>query len=274
MSSLIPIPTLHLFPVLDRLLIEMLRSLSPSDWQKPTVAKLWTVKDVAAHLLDGNMRAISAMHNHSGKPPQNINSYPDLVSYLNRLNAVWVEAMDRVSPEQITDMLEATGPEYYQYLSSLDPFAPALYPVAWAGEEQSLNWFHIAREYTEKWHHQQQIRHAIGSNILLTRELFYPCITTFIQALPYNYRYVDAPYGTVININITGDVWYLHKHESGWRLIENFDNGATTTITIKPEAAWQMFTKALSPQQVQQHSLIEGNILLAQQFFSSIAVMA
>jgi uncharacterized damage-inducible protein DinB len=53
------IETVHLFPLLDAKLIELLRSLSPDDWNKPTVARLWTVKDVAAHLLDGNLRMLS-----------------------------------------------------------------------------------------------------------------------------------------------------------------------------------------------------------------------
>jgi hypothetical protein len=34
--------------------------------------------------------------------------------------------------------------------------------VAWAGEAESKNWFHVARDYSEKWHHQQQIREAVS----------------------------------------------------------------------------------------------------------------
>jgi hypothetical protein len=64
MEQLIPIPALHLFKVLDELLVELLTSLSPDDWNKSTLAKLWTVKDVAAQLLDGNMRNIALLHNY------------------------------------------------------------------------------------------------------------------------------------------------------------------------------------------------------------------
>ena len=47
----------HLFPVLDDLLLQLLRSLTPDEWNAPTIARLWKVKDIAAHLLDGNIRA-------------------------------------------------------------------------------------------------------------------------------------------------------------------------------------------------------------------------
>ncbi len=158
----IPIPTIHLFPVLEEKLIELLWSLTEEEWSKPTIAKLWTVKDVAAHLFDGNMRTISMIRDsYLGDPPGDIKSNEDLVSYLNGLNATWVNAMKRVSPKVLTALMEITGKQYVQQIGSLDPFAPAIFAVSWAGETNSVNWFHIAREYTERWHHQQQIRDAV-----------------------------------------------------------------------------------------------------------------
>ncbi|MBD1387305.1 maleylpyruvate isomerase N-terminal domain-containing protein [Mucilaginibacter rigui] len=85
MQQAIPIPTLHLFPVLDKLLIELLGSLTPADWNKPTVARLWSVKDIAAHLLDTNMRTISYAQGYEMAIATQINSYQDLVAYLNEL---------------------------------------------------------------------------------------------------------------------------------------------------------------------------------------------
>ena len=35
--------------------------------------------------------------------------------------------------------------------------------VAWAGEERSPAWFDVARELTERWHHQAHIRLATGA---------------------------------------------------------------------------------------------------------------
>ncbi|MCF2490914.1 maleylpyruvate isomerase N-terminal domain-containing protein [Dyadobacter sp. CY347] len=150
----------------------MLKSLSYDDWHKPTVAKLWTVKDVASHLLDGNLRVISGYRDNYNVPADmEIDSYQDLVGFLNKLNNDWVNATKRLSPAVIIDLLESTGKEYSLIMAEQDLEREAKFSVAWAGEQTSKNWFHIAREYTEKWHHQQQIREATGKQGIITKEL-------------------------------------------------------------------------------------------------------
>jgi hypothetical protein len=54
-----PIFTAHLFPKLEGKLIELLRSLTPQDWEKQTLAPKWKVKDVAAHLLETQLRKLA-----------------------------------------------------------------------------------------------------------------------------------------------------------------------------------------------------------------------
>lgn len=278
MQQVIPIPTLHLFPALDKLLIEMLGSLTATDWNKPTVARLWTVKDIAAHLLDTNTRTISKWHGYEAPVATPINSCQDLVAYLNQLNATWVNAMKRVSPQLLTQQLESTGKQYIAYLNTLKPFDKAKYAVSWAGEDTSFNWFDIAREYTEKWHHQQQIRDAVGMPGLMTKELFYPCIDTFMYALPYSYRNVDATEGTVIQITVSGDIggdWYLLKAAQKWQLLKKQPaNPIQSEVIIDPETTWKFFTKAITPQIALKQSSIKGNNVLGQTVFNTIAVMA
>ena len=82
-----PIVTLPLFLVLNQKLLELLRSLPPADWQRSTLAWAWTVKDVVAHLLDGNRRTLSLLRDgHVGEAPEQP-GYDGLVGFLNRLNA-------------------------------------------------------------------------------------------------------------------------------------------------------------------------------------------
>jgi hypothetical protein len=64
-----------------------------------------------------------------------------------------------------------------RYLASLDPTAPASLAVRRAGETRSANWFDIARESTERWHHQQQIPLAVGKPALLTPRFYAPGIS-------------------------------------------------------------------------------------------------
>lgn len=148
----------HLFKPLDDKLMELLESLRPADWDKQTVAKAWKVKDVVSHLLEGNLRTLSMQkEGYYGEQPPVINSYQDLVNWLNLLNAEWIKAAKRISPNMLIVLHKATNQLTNQYYQSLNPDAPAVFAVDWAGEAESLNWMHLAREYTEKWHHQQQM---------------------------------------------------------------------------------------------------------------------
>lgn len=274
----VPIKTSHLFSVLDTKLIELLRSLSDEDWQLPTIARLWTVKDIAAHLLDGNIRALSiARDGYSGVQPISIASYQDLLDYLNRLNADWVHAMKRMSPKVLTDLLESTGKEFSAYMVAADPFAPAIFPVSWAGEEQSANWFHIAREYTEKWLHQQQIRDAVNRHGIITQELFYPFINTMMQGLPHTYRNTEAATGTCIEITVTtsaGGNWFLEKNEHGWQLNKEQKSEPVSIVIISPETAWKLFSKGITADTALQQTTIEGNKEMGKIALTMIAVMA
>lgn len=271
----VPISTLHLFEPLEKKLIELLKSLSSEDWNKPTIAKLWTVKDVAAHLLDGNMRTLASAHDYTGDPPGEINSYQELVSYLNKLNADWVKAMKRVSPETIIKLLEATQQEFIDYYHSLDLYAPARFSVAWAGEQTSANWFHIAREYTERWHHQQQIRDAVNKPGIMSREFFFPLIQTFMMALPHTYRNTKASEGKMISICVAGETsgeWKIKMQNGSWQFSDE-DYKPTTTIELDPETSWKLFTKALDKTTAEKKIKISGDKELAEPIFTMTAVM-
>jgi len=274
-----PIDTLHLFPVLDQHLLALLRSLSAADWQRPTLARAWTVKDVAAHLLDGSLRTLSMLRDgYFGEAPPEDFGYAGLVAYLNQLNADWVKAMRRVSPAVLIALLEESGAEYSAYLATLDPYGPAAWPVAWAGETESPNWFHVARDYTEKWHHQQQIHEAVGGPGLLTSELFPPFIETLLRGLPHAYRQVAAPVGTVVQLRIRGDIggtWQLLKAADAWQL-QAPDPVAqpAAEVVMSPDVAWRLFTKGLSPEEARPQVQLNGDPQLAEAALRLVAVMA
>jgi uncharacterized protein (TIGR03083 family) len=273
----VPIPTLHLFSPLDQKLIDLLKSLSWDDWKRPTLAKLWTVKDVAAHLLDGNFRTLALSQNYDGDPPSEIRSYQDLVQYLNRLNGDWVKAMKRVSPNTLIELFEVTQQSVIYYFHSLDLWAPAPFAVSWAGEHESKNWFHIAREYTERWHHQQQIREAVNKDGIMNEEFFTPLIQTFMMALPYTYRNNIAPEGTVISVFVSEPAnreWKIIVEHQQWKFTSESNKSAITSVAMNGDTAWKLFTKALSEEEALKKISINGDQAFGRPISKMVSVMA
>ncbi len=278
MNSEIKIETLHLFPSLDRKLIDLLNGLTAAEWDLPTVAKRWNVKDVASHLLDGNLRTLSMSRDHYfGESPENIDTYQDLVGYLNHLNMAWTSATKRLSPKVITELLEITGKAYIEHLQTLKPFDPAIFSVAWAGQAVSPNWFHIAREYTEKFLHQQQIRDAVGKQGIMTKELFYPFLDTFMVAFPHTFRTVSAENGTIVSMEVRtdiGGIWSIEKTDKGWILDKSQHLHPHAKVVMDPDTAWKLFSKSWKPEQVEDKVIMTGDIILAKRVLSIVAVMA
>src|SRR5258708_16803273 len=93
-----PILTAHLFPKLDGMLVELLRSLAPADWEKQTVSPKWNVKDAAAHLLDTSLRGVSVGRDGYVVESPRITSAADLAAFIIRLNSEGVTVYRRLSP--------------------------------------------------------------------------------------------------------------------------------------------------------------------------------
>lgn len=274
-----PLYLTDLFPQLDQRLIELLRTIPPEDWHRPTVCRGWTVKDIASHLLDGNFRRIAL--NRDGyqsleKPV--IESYQDLVGHLNQLNADWVNATRRLSPAILIELLEQTGLQVYEAFQQLPPHENAIFSVGWAGEQISENWFDIAREYTERWHHQQQIRLATyRPGDLLSKRFYHPLLDTFMRALPHTYRNTLAPAGSILQVTVMGEgggLWQILRAGGAWQLTEpSQDKIPTASVRIDGTIAWRLFTKGISRQDAQPFIHFTGDRELGETILSMVAVM-
>jgi uncharacterized protein (TIGR03083 family) len=264
-----PILAGPLFAPLHDELMTLLRSLTADEWLAPTAAGAWKVRDVAVHLLDTGMRRLS-MHRDGYTPPLPADAFANgLAAFVNGMNASGVAYAQRLSPAMLIDLHECYGLQLAEFLASLDPFADAQWGVSWAGEEQSPMWFDVARELTERWHHQQQIRDAVGRAPLYARFLA-PVIDTFVRALPYTYRDVDAPEGTTIVLRIDDAAWTLARERSSWRLYVDAAESPTTTVTMIGDAAWRVFTK----QKIDPQARIEGDARYAEPVLGMVAIIA
>src|SRR5437773_6027279 len=247
------------------MLLELLRSLTPEDWEKQTVSPKWKVKDVAAHLLDTPLRGVSIARDGYLPEAPRISSSVELAAYINRLNEEGVSLYRRLSPAVLISLMQVASQLLAEYHLSRDPDAGAPYGVSWAGEEKSANWFDTAREFTERWHHQQQIRLAIEKPGIMTRELYYPVLDCFLRALPFAFRSVSAKPGTHLQINVSGECggsWYLSRAEQAWQITEEPLGDKLSETTIPQEIAWRIFTKGIDRESALSQVKVTGHVAL------------
>jgi len=98
-------------------------------------------------------------------------------------------------------------------------------------------------------------------------------LDTFVRALPYTYRDVDAPAGTTITLRITDEddaAWSLVREDAHWQLYADVAESPTTAVTMRGDAAWRVFTK----QKIDPNASIEGDVRYAEPLLRMIAMVA
>ncbi|HEU4643211.1 MAG TPA: maleylpyruvate isomerase N-terminal domain-containing protein [Gemmatimonadaceae bacterium] len=282
MPSDFPFVVTDLFAPLHAELLALLRTLPAERWDAPTAAPRWRVRDVVAHLLDIDLRELTVRRDDAwGAPPERpLESWAQLLAYLDGLNADWVRAMRRLGPRVLVELHEVIGPRVAALYESLDLAAPAPFAVAWAGETTSPNWFELGRQYTERWHHQQQIREAVGAPGLTSRRWLRPVLDVSMYALPYAYRDVPAAPGTTVSVVVGGDAggaWLLARGRDAWTLDACAPADVVApaaTIALDQDTAWRLFFKQLTPELAARKVTIEGDRTLGERYLSVLAVMA
>ena len=102
-----------------------------------------------------------------------------------------------LSPGMVVDLLSDTARMIEEMWAGADLAAPSE-SVSWAGVELAPVWLDVARDYSEDWTHQQQIRDAIGTPGLTDPKYLDPVLETFLRAAPHTYREVTPVLGESI----------------------------------------------------------------------------
>ena len=279
-SNFDPSQSVDAVPVIKKLdleLVRLLRSLPEPSWHLAAAGR-WTVREVAAHLLDANLRRLSFCRDGltpaGGAEPLDFDA---LVALLDRLNAEWITAARRLSPRVITDLLERTNVEVTDYFESLDPLQPAAFAVTWAGEAESPAWLDVAREFTEKWHHQQQIRAAVSEPGLTDSQYVEPLLRTLMFGVPHAYRNTHASDGTTLRVTVTDGPrlqWRLRREVGTWHLAQaTGDVPAQASIETASEPLWKLMFREVPPDEVRRNATCTGPEELLDPFFSAVGVM-
>jgi uncharacterized protein (TIGR03083 family) len=270
-----PVLVASLFQELSESLLSVLARLTPEDWERPTSSPAWSVHDVALHLFGGEVGQLGIRDDHE-RSGGRITEWDELVRAINSMNEDWVSATRRISPQLLIDLLRTTGIQVDSFFSSLDPHArgPA---VSWAGPGPAPMWLHLAREYTERWHHQQEIREAVGEPLLTSPRMFGPVLATFVRALPRTYRDVPTKEGEVVRLTIaggSGGTWLLVGSGESWDLCrDDAQKRSTSHLTIDQMDAWKLFTKGTTKENVRPRVRIDGDEDLALKLLDTVSMI-
>jgi uncharacterized protein (TIGR03083 family) len=270
-----PVLAADLFAPERAALLELLRSLDPQSWERPTVCPGWAVRDIAAHLVADDLGRLSRARD--GHSPARRRAGEGLVAFVDRQNAEWVDAMRRISPAVLVALLDLGGQESEAYFRSLDPFAVDG-PVSWAtGTEPAPVWLDLARELTERWHHQSQIRDAVGAPPLTDPALLRPVLATFVRAFTRTFHGIQAVAGTAVTLIVRGEsggAWTVIHEGEGWRLYAGEHPTPTATATIDQDDYWRLVTRGLTPAAVEERSELAGDPVLARQVLTMVSVIS
>lgn len=275
MKDLEPILTGPLFAEVRRELVLLLKGLSEEEWARPTAAPKWNVKDVALHILGGDVGNLSRRRDVFSLTAD-LSTYEKLVAFINDLNASWVAAGQRMSPRVLIDLTEHVGRQADEYFAGLNSHEMGA-AVSWAGDGPAPVWFDVAREYTERWHHQQQIRDATGRPGLYERRLFEPVLDTFVRGLPHTFRDVEAASGIVVQLKVTGELqktWSLVRSDGSWILFDGASQRKDAALTIKAEDAWKIFTRGVRGEEAVRRAELGGDRKLGEKILQMVSVIA
>lgn len=147
----------------------------------------------------------------------------------------------------------------------------------------------VARDYTEKWHHTQQIFDATKRpstipvrrpSTIPVRRLGHPCLDIFMRALPFTFRTVDAAVGSVVTVGVGGEVGghgHVERREAGWEQTAESPRSPAATVFMAQDTARKLVTKRRSPEAVLQQFpaiRVTGDAARGQHVLEMVSVMA
>ncbi len=252
-------PRSDLRPLMERDrhdLLVLLGSLSRPQWERPTAAAPWAVRDVVAHVLADDLNRLARDRDgyHGGGRPA---PGEPLARFLDRYNADWVAAARRISPPLLVDLLAATSPQVLEFWRGRDLDVLGG-PVPWAGPDPAPVRLDCARETTEYWVHQQQIRDATGRPGGTDPQTLHAVLDTFLRAIPLTLA--DQP-GVALTVTTDVGTWHWERAGRGWRPAASVAGGAV--LAIDADTLWRLCVRMVEPGEARRRARVDGEPALA-----------
>lgn len=191
----------------------LLRDLDPADWARPTVCPGWDVADLVAHVAGDDLGRLA--RGRDGVDARTPAPGEDLPAFLDRVNGEWVAATRHLGPRVLTDLVDWSGAQVATHWEAIDLGASA--DVSWAGVEGPVAWMDLARDYTEYWIHEQQVREATGRPGSKPAEVA-TVVGVLARGLPFALRAVPGHDGDAVVVTAAdlGSSWAVEHRAGRW----------------------------------------------------------
>lgn len=256
-------------------LLDLLADLEAGDWNAATGCPGWSVRDVVAHLLHDDLRRLSRTRDQIAGPRPSVGE--TLPDFLNRANEQWVAQTRFLSPALLLDLLGHSAGLIQQMWAEAD-LTSLGEGVWWAGIARAPVWLDVAREYTEEWTHQQQIRDAVVRPGLTTPDFLDPALDTFLRALPHTYEDLGGRDKTTVWVTLEdgprGLDWALETGHDGWSIRPGQGSYPPHAhVTLPAETLWRLATGGMSRQEAARYLRRSGDPVLAGRLLAIVAVV-
>ncbi len=164
----------------------------------------------------------------------------------------------------------------FSYFEGLDPTVMGG-SVSWAGSGPAPVWLDLAREYMERWVHQQHIRDAVGRPGQHEASFLAPVVAASMHALPVALAPHERPAGSAVSVRVTGDaggMWTVVREADRWQLLDGFTDGPGTALVVAADDWWRLVTLGLDADAVGARARVDGEAVLAKAVLSAVAIIA
>ena len=189
------------------LMLALLTTLTPDQWDAPTECPAWSVKGIALHVLGDDLSLIARQRDAALASIPIEPTLPDWdhapENLLDRFNERWVHAATFMSAPLIIELLTASGTATDDWYSTVDPGSVGEIVMLF-GPDPAPYWAIAAREYLERWVHHLQIRRALDLGPAELAEV--PFVTTAVQVVsrlfPKLFGFLGLPAATTISLRV------------------------------------------------------------------------
>jgi uncharacterized protein (TIGR03083 family) len=231
-------------------LLELLRGVSPADWERPTECPAWDVKGIALHVLGDDLSLLTRQRDASVDSLTIFAADHAGLSFrslLDGFNEQWVTASNFLSTELVIEMLRLVGDWSEAFYRDVGLETISREPVGlFAETEPSPYWQVIAREYVERFVHQSQIRRAVGAPELGNDLLAWAAAVVVHVLAAWMRDYAPASGATIaIDLGVLAGVWTWERATDHWLAYEG-GGAAAARIAVPPDATVALLSRGMS----------------------------